>query len=263
MTLPIHLSCLTRPRIGASSIHAAHGSRNYFRLLEADRDLRARATGAPRSMGIDPGGFHGSRTPRLGRELHSGVGQSLAGIHVHASMMEAALPDPPEAVRKSLDRIHRWRVPLWNRSEASRGGMYVPAWQAQSLVDALRDLWEASGISEKFAGTLDLQRTCGGAAAGGAPRLYLVAQEGISNAIQHADARRVRMSLREEGGRIALEVADDGSGFRTPGTPHNRRRRGHRAAVHARSGARVGRRTRRRRASPEGATLTISFPVIP
>ena len=151
---------------------------------------------------------------RLGRELHTGVGQALAGIHVHVGLLEAAIPDPPErGPQKPRPALRPWLVPRWRKCAASRSVLYVPAWQAQPLVEALRDLWESSGISEKFAGTLDLHAPAAEPAPEVRRAVYLVAQEGISNAIQHADARRVRLSLREEGGRMTLEVADDGSGF--------------------------------------------------
>jgi two-component system sensor histidine kinase UhpB len=43
--------------------------------------------------------------------------------------------------------------------------------------------------------------------------VYRVAQEAISNAIQHAEAKSVRVQLRREGDRVELSVGDDGSGF--------------------------------------------------
>jgi len=79
--------------------------------------------------------------------------------------------------------------------------------------------------------------------------------------IQHADACRVRMSLRAEGGRIALEVADDGPGFDTSPDPD-------RPAASAAIGLRSMRDLTRQlggdlqaHSSSEGAKLTVSFPV--
>jgi two-component system NarL family sensor kinase len=140
--------------------------------------------------------------------------------------------------------------------------LYVPAWQAHSLVDALRKLWEASGISEKFEATLDLHELSAEPLPEVRRAIYLVAQEGISNAIQHADARRVRLSLREEGGRVTLEVADDGSGFRPRTDPE---RPGASAGIGLRSMRDLARQLGgdlRAQSTAEGAKLTISFPVI-
>lgn len=236
-------------------------SRNYFRLLEAERGLRVRARGTPKTIGAMLADSLAAERQRLGRELHTGVGQALAGIHVHASLLEAALPDPPEPVRKNLDRIRALAGTALAQVRGVSRRLYVPDWQAQSLVEALRTLWETSGISEKFAASLDLCELSAEPPPEVRRAIYLLAQEGISNVIQHSDARRVRMTLRQEGGRLTLQVADDGSGFRAPAEP---------AGPAASSG--IGLRSMRDLArhlggdlqiqsTPEGAQLTISFPV--
>jgi len=253
------LSCGELERL-ARMQHRA--SRNYFRLLEADRDLRARVGAAPKTMGAILADSMEAERQRLGRELHTGVGQALAGIYVHVSLLEAALPDPPERIRKSLSQIAALAGAALEQVRGVSRRLYVPVWQAQPLVEALRNLWVASGISEKFAGTLDLRALTAEPPPEVRRAIYLVAQEGISNVIQHADASRVRMSLREENGRIALEVADDGSGFRAPADPE-------RPAAAAGIGLRSMRDLARQlggdlqtESTPEGAQLTISLPVI-
>lgn len=46
-----------------------------------------------------------------------------------------------------------------------------------------------------------------------AATLYRVAEEALHNAAQHASAQRIRLALRDAGGRPELEVVDDGKGF--------------------------------------------------
>jgi signal transduction histidine kinase len=190
------------------------------------------------------------------------VGQALAGIHVHVNLLEAALSDPPEPVRKSLNRIVALAGTALEQVRGVSRRLYVPAWQAQSLAEALRGLWAAPGISEKFAGTLDLRELSAEPPPEVRRAIYLVAQEGISNAIQHADARRVRLSLGEQAGHIVLEVADDGPGFRAPA---DRDRNAASAGIGLRSMRDLARQLGgdlQVRSTPEGATLTISLPVI-
>ena len=43
--------------------------------------------------------------------------------------------------------------------------------------------------------------------------LYRVAQEAISNAIRHAEATALRLSLEEIDGRILMRIEDNGKGF--------------------------------------------------
>ncbi len=231
-------------------------SRNYYRLLEAERGLRARARRAPKTMGAILAESLAAERQKLGRELHTGVGQALAGIHVHSGLLEAALPDPPEPVRKSLNRIRALAETALEQVRGVSRRLYVPDWEAQPLVEALRSLWEGSGISEKFAASLDLCELSAEPAPEVRRAIYLVAQEGISNVIQHAGARRVSMSLGEEGGRLTLQVADDGSGFRAPAAS---------AGIGLRSMRDLARQLGgdlQAQSTPEGAQLTISFPVI-
>jgi len=238
----------------ASLQHRA--SRNYFRLREADRHLHARARGdASRSVGRILADALEAERQRLGRELHTGVGQALAGIHVHVSLIEEAMPEPPAPVRRSLSQIAALaRTALEQVRNVSRT-LYVPAWQAHPLVDALRELWNASGISERFSATLDLHPLSTEPAPEVRRAVYLAAQEGISNAIQHSGARRVRLSLSEEAGCVVLEVADDGAGFHAPAESVGIGLRSMRDLVRQLGGYLEAKST------PEGTRLTVSLPV--
>jgi signal transduction histidine kinase len=250
------MSCGDLQRLVSMQLRA---SRNYFRLLAAARDLRARARRRPKTIGAVLADSLERERQRLGRELHTGVGQSLAGISVHVSLLEESWPDPPDPVRNNLNRIASLATTALEQVRGVSRRLYVPAWQAQSLMEALRHLWETSGISDKFEATLDLDEPSAEPPPEVRRAIFLVAQEGISNVIQHAHARRVRMSLGEEGGRIALEVADDGSGFRSPEDP------GRPAGIGLRSMRDLARQLGgelQTQSTSEGATLTISFPVI-
>jgi signal transduction histidine kinase len=55
--------------------------------------------------------------------------------------------------------------------------------------------------------------------------LFRVVQEAVSNALRHAGARRILVSLHEEGNGIRLRVEDDGVGF-DPGSVGELTRRG-------------------------------------
>jgi len=224
--------------------------RGHFRLEQAYRSLRARVSSAAIER----------ERRRLGRELHTGVGQALAGIHIHLGIVEDGLPDPPEQARQGMDRI---RLLAQSAMEQVRGisrRVYAPAWQSLPLRDALRGLWETSGVPEKFGGELALEELSAEPQAEVRAALYRAAQEGLSNAIQHSRARRVRLSLRQAHARLVLEVEDDGHGFPAPT-----------AALEPAGG--IGLRSLRdeahrlggefqARSGPEGTKLTLSFPVI-
>jgi signal transduction histidine kinase len=43
--------------------------------------------------------------------------------------------------------------------------------------------------------------------------IYRLVQEALNNAARHAAAKNIRVKVRQDGGKIAVEVADDGAGF--------------------------------------------------
>jgi signal transduction histidine kinase len=53
-----------------------------------------------------------------------------------------------------------------------------------------------------------------------AATLIQVAREALSNAARHGAARTSRVSLRERGGSLVLEIEDDGRGFEVERVAH-------------------------------------------
>ena len=87
--------------------------------------------------------------------------------------------------------------------------------------------------------------------------LYHIAREGVMNALKHAQAANVWITVRQRGEFIELELKDDGRGFDTsaPGPE------GHFGMAMMRERAQVGGGTIDVESAPgEGATITVRFP---
>ena len=127
------------------------------------------------------------------------------------ALTKQALPEAAtaEAIIKQLREATR------ETRTIARGLIPVPLTE-QGLTDALDKLAEdtqtATGISCSF--------TTG--ASGGvevkdratAMQLYRIAQELVHNAVRHAQARHITISLNKINSRLELSVRDDGKGFR-------------------------------------------------
>ncbi len=150
---------------------------------------------------------------RLARELHTGAGQTLAGIKLHLELIDAVMPEPTPAVRNSLHKIGLLAQEGLNQVRGISQWLHPPDWQNLSMTQSLEHLWYISGIPEKYEGDLRLSPL---------PMepdqvirivLYRSAQETLSNLFRHSGATRVRLSLEVRNHRIELEIEDNGKGF--------------------------------------------------
>lgn len=203
------------PESGETSLSHLQGQLllHYFRLLRAERHLAGRAR---RRRG--PGGLRALRQielerERLGRELHTSVGQQLSAIRLQAEVIGGGLPPGYEPLRQAVDRIFALSAEALEQVRSISKRLHPPEWQRLSLGAALEQLWELSGIPQRFEASLRL---------GPLPRepelevkilLYRAAQEAVSNLIRHSRASRVEVSLEERGGDLVLKFLDNGVGF--------------------------------------------------
>src|SRR5437660_2209692 len=93
---------------------------------------------------------------RIARELHSGAGQPLAGIKVNVDLIAEHLPNPPEPVRRSLERIGALADHALSEVRSVSQRLHPPDWQRLDLARAIQWLWITTGIPEKFHATLEL-----------------------------------------------------------------------------------------------------------
>ena len=185
--------------------------RQYFRLQKAERRLALREARA--------GGRSGAlrrierERRRIGRELHTGIGQILAAIRMQLEVIAAQTPNPPEGVQKALDRIAHLSEEALEEVRSVSRRLYPPDWQSLTLEEALRQLWDTNGVADRFDAHLRLEHL---------PRepgqetrifLYRAAQEGLTNVARHSGANRVEMMLAPSGERVLLTLHDNGRGF--------------------------------------------------
>lgn len=199
---------------------------------------------------------------RLGRELHTGVGQSLAAIKVNLELIETYLSEPTVPVRSALDHISDLNGAALQQVRTVSHRLHPPDWQRLSLAGALTQLWEISGIPQRFEATLKVDPLDPEPPHIDRVMFYRAAQEAMSNLVRHSNATCVDISLRRVGGHFILTVADNGGGFDpaqlTAGLP--------------KPGAGIGLRSIREqveglgggfaiRSGPGGTTLEVSLPV--
>jgi signal transduction histidine kinase len=148
---------------------------------------------------------------RLARELHDETGQALTSMllalksfddRIDSAEGRAAAAELRELVVKTLRDVRRLAVEL--RPAALDDFGLVPA------LARLRDMVaEQSGLDIELQSHLDAERL--------PPEfetaLYRIVQEALTNAVKHASATRVRVTLDRRERIVVLAVSDDGRGF--------------------------------------------------
>jgi len=150
----------------------------------------------------------------ISRELHDEVGQSLTGVLVEMANLSNKISagDLPavEAKASELKKLLEDAVGVVrNMALLLRPSMLddlglLPAlqWQAREVSKrtGVRVRVAADGVSEDLP---EEHKTC----------IYRIVQEALHNCVQHAGAHIVKVTVRQESGRIQLEIQDDGKGF--------------------------------------------------
>ena len=154
---------------------------------------------------------------RFGMDLHDGLGQELAGLSMLAQSLhdrlQAAGSPEAEAAGRLLDLIGG---ALGSARDMARGLNPVEA-SEHGLGDALRTLCERAHAASPGLAVRAQVEAVPFADRREARHLFRIAQEALSNAIKHANASEVVVTLHRapgpDGPSVYLEIVDDGSGI--------------------------------------------------
>jgi PAS domain S-box-containing protein len=149
---------------------------------------------------------------RLGFDLHDGVCQELIGVAIMV-----------HAVRERLGVSDQAGTDVLERAVGYLNGVveHLRLLARELRPMLLQDLGLADSLTSLAAGMTSSEREVTVRLVTPIPRLaddlelavYRIAQEALTNAVRHADARSVVASLTRVDGHLRLEVRDDGRGF--------------------------------------------------
>ena len=184
---------------GGSEVAQLAGAFNVMvaRLERERHDSARRAVGAAEE-----------ERRRVARELHDEVGQTLTAVMLELDFVAREANDRDrlgaarESVRRTLEEVR-----------AIARGLRPHALDDLGLASALRAL----AIDAARTGAVSVERAIEGHVGRLSEErelaIYRVAQEAMTNALRHAEARNIVLALAAEGSQIVLRVRDDGRGF--------------------------------------------------
>ncbi|MEO6788091.1 MAG: sensor histidine kinase [Chthoniobacteraceae bacterium] len=151
---------------------------------------------------------------RIGRDLHDGVCQFLAGTAIAAHTLARKLETrgaPESAAAREIERLIR-DAGVQARSMAR--GIFPVQMGPEGLAAALDEL---AVFTNRTADGVKVQFLQQGSFSLSDPEsrmhLYRIAQEALSNALRHSKAKNITMSLASYGDGLILTIADDGIGI--------------------------------------------------
>ncbi len=150
----------------------------------------------------------------IARELHDELGQSVTGMRSLAlSVAQRVAVADPEAAR-AANVIAEESSRLYDAMHGLIPRLAPLVLDAFGLADALRDLVERTRVSQPQA-SVELRIDLGDVQLGSEATLalYRAAQEGLTNALRHGQARHLSVSLHAESEGAKLQVTDDGQGL--------------------------------------------------
>jgi PAS domain S-box-containing protein len=157
---------------------------------------------------------------RIAQELHDDLGQQLTVLKMDASLIRSKLaPEQRDVLRiaERLEGVLTRTVQSVRRISADlRPAMLDDLGLVPALEELVQHISQHSGLECRLAASEDLRvvdRL--------ATPLFRVAQESLNNAVKHAQASRIVVSLFEEDSRLVMRIEDDGKGI----TQDDRRKR--------------------------------------
>ena len=185
---------------------------HYFRLRKAEERLAQRVR-QRQGRGLRAFRQIELERERLARELHTSVGQQLSAIRLQAEVIASQFAAGSGPVQQALDRIFTLTADALEQVRSISKRLHPPEWQRLSLAAALEQLWELSGIPQRFEASLHIEPLPREPELNVKILLYRAAQEAVSNLIRHSHATRVEAGLAERGGQLVLSFQDNGVGF--------------------------------------------------
>jgi two-component system, LuxR family, sensor kinase FixL len=150
---------------------------------------------------------------RIGQDLHDGLCQELTGIELMCQVLEQKLAAKSKLEAKRVGGIGQHIRDAISHTRKLARGLSPVEFETNGLMSALHEL--VAHVQKLF--HVECRFECSEPVLIRnnvfATHLYRIVQEAINNAVKHGKAKRILISLKPVGDRIALTVTDDGIGF--------------------------------------------------
>ena len=152
---------------------------------------------------------------RLRRDLHDGLGPSLAGVALGLKAVEVMLQADPERTGQLLLRLRQEVQSATGEVRRILDDLRPESLDALGLVAALRE--RANALCQQAGGALVVRVDAPAELAPLPPEIetaaYKIGVEALTNVARHSGARTCIVQLRRGAGAVNVEISDDGRGL--------------------------------------------------
>jgi two-component system sensor histidine kinase NreB len=152
---------------------------------------------------------------RFGSELHDGLGQQLTAIELMCQSLKDDLQDSQAPLQHQISGICRHLREAISQTRSLARGLAPVLSESEGLAEALEELARRTHALGRLRCRFLCPAPVPVADTTLAGHFYRVAQEAVNNTLKHAQARTLTLRLTRPGGRVRLEISDDGRGFST------------------------------------------------
>jgi signal transduction histidine kinase len=182
-----------------------------FGIVRSSRRELRQAAAARRQSEAEFAAILAERS-RIAREIHDTLAQGLGAISLHLDMMKDHVPAGSKAENHLLeatdiarDCLSEARHSIWNMrsqviEENGLDGALAGVFDQLTDIDGLEGDFKVVGEPFRLPPVVE-------------NNLLRIGQEAITNAVKHASAKRIEVTLAYSPQRVTLRVTDDGRGF--------------------------------------------------
>jgi signal transduction histidine kinase len=149
---------------------------------------------------------------RLRRDLHDGLGPSLATMTLQADTARGLVRSNPDEAERVLEELTQQSQATMQDVRGIIHALYPPVLDDLGLEAALRGMLATFNRSA-VAITLHMPQQLGPLPAAVEVAIYRIAQEALNNVVKHSHAHSCCLRLTMDGPTLVLEVRDDGVGL--------------------------------------------------
>jgi PAS domain S-box-containing protein len=195
-------------RISANKKEYGHGK--WCTLMIQDLSHLRAAEGKIRSLSRRLLEIQDIERDQISRDLHDSLGSTLVGLKLQVQSLLAQCPDAAYDLRQQV--VQNFNEAIEQTRNLSR--LLSPfSVRHLDLGAALKQLGQSLSSSGEIAVEAQISQKNRALSSSARIQAYRIAQEAVQNAIKHSKAKRITISLTQNGTEIVMTITDDGKGF--------------------------------------------------